>query len=88
MNIPYHDLRIIVRQSWNNLWNELLHLVFQFRYVLLKNLTDPFIFSIAIVVEKMEVQQVNNQMTGQELTKDETNHSDPNKSYNLLKGIW
>lgn len=65
----------------------LSHIAFQFLIILLKSITDPFIFSIAIGVEKMEIRQVNNRIISQELTINETNCQDPYKSYSLVKGI-
>ena len=77
-----------VRQSWTNLYSESLNLTFQFLNVLLKSITDPFIFSKVIDVEKMEIQQVNNWIIGKESIYIETNYSDPDKKHNFLKGFW
>ena len=95
-NYTYHDAFIermfftmtwenIVRQPWNIFWNKLLYSAFQFHIVLLKSITDPFIFPKVINVEKMEIQWANNWIKGKKIIYIETNCSDPNKKHNLFE---
>ncbi len=70
-----------IRQSWVFL-NKLFRPAFQFRNLLLKSITNPFIFSIAIDVEKMVVWWVNNWTIGKRMIQVETNYLDPHKKHN------
>lgn len=70
------------RQSWKFLWFILLHPAFQFHNLLLKSITNPFIFSIAICVEKMEIWWINNWIIGRRVIQIETNYSNPHKKHN------
>lgn len=76
----------IYQATLNLFLNKSLYPASQFRNLLLKSITNPFIFSIAIDVEKMVVWWANNRIISKRMIQMKRIIQIPIKSTTLMKG--